>query len=185
MRVLVSMFTVAVLLAVAVGPALGASADLESSLILPEGTSRDVPQTIWFQGFLADASTGDPVNATYDIIAEMFDAESGGSSVWGVEIHATTPVVDGWFNIELGITAALPDFASPPYYLQLAVNGEPGMKVSWQVTGIRHDPYAEANRIPVEEPKRPSHLGKYLHPEVYGQPRSMAVHRDPGEVAMD
>ena len=31
--------------------------------------------------------------------------------------------------------------------------GLPGMKVSWQVTGIRQDPYAEAHRIPVEEKK--------------------------------
>jgi hypothetical protein len=31
--------------------------------------------------------------------------------------------------------------------------GAPGMKVSWQVTGIRHDAYANAHRIPVEEPK--------------------------------
>ena len=27
--------------------------------------------------------------------------------------------------------------------------GAPGMKVSWQVTGIRHDPWAQANRAPV------------------------------------
>jgi len=31
--------------------------------------------------------------------------------------------------------------------------GVPGMEVSWQVTGIRHDAYAEAHRIPVEEDK--------------------------------
>ena len=31
--------------------------------------------------------------------------------------------------------------------------GTPGLKVSWQVTGIRHDTYAEENRIPVEEYK--------------------------------
>ncbi|GIV94152.1 MAG: hypothetical protein WHS83_06470 [Chloroflexus sp.] len=48
--------------------------------------------------------------------------------------------------------------------------GNPGMKVSWQVTGIRHDPYANANRIPVEEDKPPHERGTYLHPEVYGQP---------------
>ncbi len=28
--------------------------------------------------------------------------------------------------------------------------GSPGMKVSWQVTGIRHDPWAQENRQPVE-----------------------------------
>lgn len=140
MRILVTAFTVAVCMMVAVGPSLGASADPGSSLVLPEGTSRDVPQTIWFQGFLADASTGDPVNATYDIIAEMFDADSGGSSVWGVEIHATTPIVEGWFNIELGVTVALPDFTSPPYYLQLAINGEllaPRQKLASVPTALR------------------------------------------------
>jgi len=31
--------------------------------------------------------------------------------------------------------------------------GRPSLKVSWQVTGIRHDAYANAHRIPVEEEK--------------------------------
>ena len=44
--------------------------------------------------------------------------------------------------------------------------GAPGMTVSWQVTGIRHDPWAEANRIQVEEDKTADEQGKYLHPEV-------------------
>jgi len=33
--------------------------------------------------------------------------------------------------------------------------GRPGMKVSWQVTGIRKDAYANEHRIPVEEEKPP------------------------------
>jgi len=53
--------------------------------------------------------------------------------------------------------------------------GTPGSKVSWQVTGIRHDPYAEANRIPVEEAKPPEERGTYLHPEAYGQPETMGL----------
>jgi len=48
--------------------------------------------------------------------------------------------------------------------------GEANSKVSWQVTGIRHDPYAEQNRIPVEEEKLADEQGTYLHPAVYGQP---------------
>jgi hypothetical protein len=55
--------------------------------------------------------------------------------------------------------------------------GKPGMEVSWMVTGIRHDPFAEANRIPVEEAKPASEAGRYLHPEVYG--RSDAASVDP------
>jgi hypothetical protein len=52
---------------------------------------------------------------------------------------------------------------------------KPGVKVSWQVTGIRHDAYADANRIPVEEEKPAAEQGFYLHPEVFGQPRSKSV----------
>ena len=48
--------------------------------------------------------------------------------------------------------------------------GTKGMKVSWQVTGIRKDAYANAHRIPVEEDKAPEARGQYLHPEDYGKP---------------
>lgn len=48
--------------------------------------------------------------------------------------------------------------------------GTPGMKVSWQVTGIRNDAYARANRIPVEVEKPLAERGTYLHPEEFGQP---------------
>jgi len=45
--------------------------------------------------------------------------------------------------------------------------GEPGLKVSWQVTGIRQDAYAEAYPIPVESAKPEGERGTYLHPELY------------------
>ena len=48
--------------------------------------------------------------------------------------------------------------------------GKPGGKVSWQVTGIRHDAYANAYRIPTEEDKPTAEQGYYLHPEVFVQP---------------
>jgi carboxypeptidase T len=41
------------------------------------------------------------------------------------------------------------------------------VKVSWQVTGVRQDPYAEANRILVEEEKSETERGRYLHPELF------------------
>ncbi len=39
--------------------------------------------------------------------------------------------------------------------------GKPGAKVSWQVTGIRHDAYANAHRIRVEEDKPATEHGSY------------------------
>ncbi len=46
--------------------------------------------------------------------------------------------------------------------------GSPGMKVSWQVTGIRKDAWAEANRIQVEREKSEEEKGSYLNPEAFG-----------------
>ena len=55
--------------------------------------------------------------------------------------------------------------------------GKPGMEVSWMVTGIRQDAYAEAHRIPVEEDKPAKERGTYLNPEVFGQPKEKGVER--------
>jgi len=49
------------------------------------------------------------------------------------------------------------------------------VKVSWQVTGIRHDPWANAHRTIVEQAKPEEEQGTYLDPEDYGQPRSKGL----------
>jgi hypothetical protein len=49
------------------------------------------------------------------------------------------------------------------------------VKVSWQVTGIRQDPYANLHRIPVEEEKPADERGRYLHPDAYGQPEEYGI----------
>jgi hypothetical protein len=53
--------------------------------------------------------------------------------------------------------------------------GQPGGKVSWQVTGIRHDAYADAHRLAVEEDKPEADRGYYLHPEAHGQPAEKSI----------
>jgi hypothetical protein len=47
---------------------------------------------------------------------------------------------------------------------------KPNVKVSWQVTGVRKDPFAEKNRVVPEVDKSNSEKGKYLHPEAYNLP---------------
>jgi hypothetical protein len=58
---------------------------------------------------------------------------------------------------------------------------EPRVRVSWQVTGVRHDPYANAHRIQVLLPKSEANQGRYVYPQGYGKPRSLEV-RPPGAV---
>ena len=47
--------------------------------------------------------------------------------------------------------------------------GKAGQKVSWQLTGIRQDAWAEAHRIPVEVAKTGKEKGRYLHPKEHGK----------------
>ena len=49
------------------------------------------------------------------------------------------------------------------------------VKVSWQVTGIRQDAFANQNRIKVEEDKPERERGYYLHPEAFNQPEERGI----------
>src|SRR5881397_381537 len=53
----------------------------------------------------------------------------------------------------------------------------PNVEVSWQVTGIRQDAWADAHRIAVEVEveKSDKERGYYLHPEVFNQPEEKGV----------
>src|SRR5262249_8777565 len=51
----------------------------------------------------------------------------------------------------------------------------PNVEVSWQVTGIRQDAFANAHRIPVEENKRADERGLYLYPKERGQPAERGI----------
>ena len=63
--------------------------------------------------------------------------------------------------------------------------GTPGMEVSWQVTGIRHDAFAAANRIQVEIDKPARERGTYLAPEAFGQPITKGIDYDQMKESMD
>jgi hypothetical protein len=57
---------------------------------------------------------------------------------------------------------------------------KPNVEVSWQVTGIRQDAWANANRIPTEVAKDPRDQGHYLYPELFGhagEPSIARLHR--------
>ncbi len=52
---------------------------------------------------------------------------------------------------------------------------KPNVEVSWQVTGIRQDAYANAHRIPVEVMKSDKERGYYQHPELFSQPEEKGI----------
>jgi len=53
--------------------------------------------------------------------------------------------------------------------------GHAGLKVSWQVTGVRCDAWANQNRIKVEEEKSSEDQGYYINPEAFGKGKEMGI----------
>lgn len=56
--------------------------------------------------------------------------------------------------------------------------GAPGLKVSWQITAVRDDPYLHDNRLAAEVDKGPDERGRYLYPEGYGATSNQRIMND-------
>ncbi|GIK20057.1 MAG: hypothetical protein AMXMBFR77_21540 [Phycisphaerales bacterium] len=61
----------------------------------------------------------------------------------------------------------------------MIAGGPGGMKVSWRVEAIRNDAYVRVYGAPVEVEKAESERGKFIHPELFGQPEEMGIYYDP------
>lgn len=59
---------------------------------------------------------------------------------------------------------------------------KPNVEVSWLVIGDRNDAYSKAHPYVVEEDKKPEDRGKYLTPELFGQPAEMRIGYHPTSV---
>lgn len=55
----------------------------------------------------------------------------------------------------------------------------PNAEVSWQITGVRHDAFANQNRIPLEVDKPAGERGRFLHPAAFGAPVERAIKTAP------
>jgi hypothetical protein len=95
-----------------------------------------------------------------------------------VELPAYFEALNKDFRYQLTVIG---DFADAIIGKKIANNqftirtDKPNIEVSWQITGIRKDPYAEKNRIITETDKDADEKGKYLHPEAYGQPAERGI----------
>jgi hypothetical protein len=57
----------------------------------------------------------------------------------------------------------------------LIAGGTPGQRISWTVTAVRNDAWVRAHPMPDVMPKPEYQRGRYLHPELWGQPAEKAV----------
>ena len=54
--------------------------------------------------------------------------------------------------------------------------GVSGMKISWQLTGVRKDPWAQEHPLIVDKEKSPNEKGYYYHSELYEQPEEKSIY---------
>ncbi len=108
-----------------------------------------------------------------------------GNVVLGASGEATVDLPDWFETLNRDFRYQLTAIGAPGPNLYVAeevsgnqfriAGGEAGMKVSWQVTGVRQDKYAEEHRIQVEEYKSAEDAGKYMHADLYGAPDTQAI----------
>ncbi len=82
--------------------------------------------TVNYQGRLAD-SGGTPLDETLGMSFSLWDADTGGSLVWGPESHAAVPVSEGLFSVGLGSQTGggIPTTTwNGDRYLEITVGGE-------------------------------------------------------------
>jgi hypothetical protein len=91
--------------------------------------------------------------------------------------YATVAMPD-WFealnrDFRYQLTVVGPQFAQAIVASEMVSNhftirtDHPGVKVSWQVTGIRQDAWANAHRLPNEVEKDEKEKRHYIHPELF------------------
>jgi hypothetical protein len=112
---------------------------------------------------------------------DVYDGEAtlDASGIAVVELPAWFQALNRDFRYQL---TAL-DTAQPALHIAKRIEsnrftiagGVPGGEVSWQVTGIRQDAFANAHRIPTEIAKPANEQGRYLHPELFGQPAEKSI----------
>jgi hypothetical protein len=102
-------------------------------------------------------------------------ADANGNAT--VQLPAYFALLNGNFRYQLTPIGA----AAPDLHVATEIAGNvftlagapPNTRISWQVTGIRKDPYARDHPVLVEKPKPTS--GSFLYPGGYGQPPSSAT----------
>jgi hypothetical protein len=111
--------------------------------------------------------------------SEMMNIYTGNVTV-DAHGEATVPLPDWFEALNTDFRYQLTAIGGPGPGLYIAekvannqfkiAGGTPGSEVSWQVTGVRHDAFAKAHPLVVEEEKEERLRGFYIRPELYGAP---------------
>ncbi|QTA90624.1 Uncharacterized protein dnm_066850 [Desulfonema magnum] len=95
---------------------------------MTQAQETSVPPLVNYQGMLTDAD-GKPLTGTKKIEFNLYDAAMGGTKIWGPQIFASVPLVNGSFNVILSVAedgkSSIADaFGGKDRYLGIKVGDE-------------------------------------------------------------
>ena len=125
------------------------------------------PLTMAYQGYVTDLSR-QALNGERDITFRLYNARVGGDVVW-TEEQESVNVVDGEFNVNLGLDTPLPITESPdtPLFLTLQIEGDLELLPRLRVGAAIRSQWAE-RAIEAESALTADHAsdvrGEQIHP---------------------
>ncbi len=135
------------------------------------------PETHYLNHFCAEAP--EPLNAY------------SGNVVTDAQGYATVRLPDYFeainrdFRYQLTVIDSSDDFVLAKVVREIQNNrfvirtNKPFVKVSWEVKAVRNDRWVQEYGYQTEQEKEDEIKGKYLHPELYGQPKERGIHYHP------
>jgi hypothetical protein len=113
-------------------------------LIALSVTATAASSTVAYQGVLRNAAGAAVADGNYPTVFTIWDAATAGNQLW-LENHATVPVKDGAFSVQLGETTPLGALfaTSSALWLQIAVDTGTGSEVYDPRVPLTSVPYAK------------------------------------------
>lgn len=108
-------------------------------------THAQISHLLRYQGTLVDTQDI-PLEGPYALTFRMYDSETGGSLLWGPEVHPSVPVTKGTFSVLLGSIQPMTVPFDIDCYLAIEVNSDGQMSPRQRIT-----PVATAMRAEVAE----------------------------------
>jgi hypothetical protein len=108
-------------------------------LLTQMGALAQVPRTINYQGELRDASGSLVTNGTYLLTFSIYDAPTGGNTLYSESFSSS--VTDGIVNAVIGLATAMPQSLTfdKPYYLGISINSGAELSPRTELSSV---PYA-------------------------------------------
>ncbi len=135
------------------------------------------PETHYLNHFCTEAP--EPLNAYSGNIT----TDAQGYAV--VHLPDYFEAVNRDFRYQLTVIDASDDFVQAKVVRKIENNqfvirtSKPFVEVSWRVEAVRNDLWVQRYGYQTEQEKSEEARGKYLHPELYGQPRERGIHYHP------